>query len=107
MKIQVNTDKNIHGDEALVARVTAMIERELQHFRDYITRVEAHLSDENADKKGPQDHRCVLEARLEGRQPVAATDQGATPDHAVLGAAGKLARLVGNTLERAQQRRPQ
>jgi hypothetical protein len=42
----------------------------------------------------------VMEARLEGRQPVAVTHQAATLDQAVEGAAHKLARLIESTLGR-------
>jgi hypothetical protein len=41
-----------------------------------------------------------MEARLEGRQPVAVTHQAASMDQAVEGAAHKLARLIENTLGR-------
>ncbi len=44
--------------------------------------------------------RCVMEARLEGRQPIAVTDQAATLDQAVRGDANKLARLIESTLGR-------
>jgi hypothetical protein len=40
----------------------------------------------------------MMEARLEGRQPVAVADEAATVDLAVDGAAAKLARLVEHTL---------
>jgi hypothetical protein len=43
----------------------------------------------------------VMEARLEGRQPVAVTHQAATLDQAVEGAAHKLARLIESTLGRS------
>jgi len=63
--------------------------------------VEVHLSDENSDRKGGNDDmRCVMEARLEGRQPIAVTDQAATLDQAVRGDANKLARLIESTLGR-------
>jgi hypothetical protein len=42
----------------------------------------------------------VMEARLEGRLPVAVTHQAATLDQAVEGAAHKLARLIESTLGR-------
>src|ERR1039458_5649719 len=78
MQVQINTGHNIEGNEAL----------------------NAHLSDENGDKSGPNDKRCVMEARLEGRQPVAVTHQAATLDQALEGAAHKLTRLIESTLGR-------
>lgn len=101
MQVQVNTDHNIEGHEALTTRVRGVVENALSRVRDHITRVEVHLSDENGDKSGNNDMRCVMEARLEGRQPVAVTDQAETlDDQAVDGAAHKLARLIESTLGR-------
>lgn len=101
MQIQINTDRNIEGHEALAAQVSGVIESTLSRFSDHITRVEVHLSDENSDKKGGNDNmRCLMEARLEGRQPVAVTHQAATLDQAVDSAADKLARLIESTLGR-------
>ena len=101
MQVQINTDRNIEGNEALTARFSGVVEGALSRFRDHITRVEVHLSDENADKSGQQDNRCVMEARLEGRQPVAVTHTAASLDQAVDGATEKLARMIESTLGRA------
>lgn len=105
MKIQLNTDINIEGTEALAAQVKATVEQALAHFSAHITRVEVHLSDENAGKSGQQDQRCMLEARLEGRQPVAVTEHAATLDQAVHGAAQKLAHLLDSRLGRLHDHR--
>lgn len=99
MQIQINTDRNIEGHEALAAQVSGVVESALSRFSDSITRVEVHLSDENSNKKGGNDDiRCVIEARLEGRQPVVVKHQAATVDQAVDGAADKLTRMVDSTL---------
>ncbi len=101
MQIQVNTDRNIEGHEALTAQVSRVVESTLSRISDHITRVEVHLSDENSDKKsGDNNMRCLMEARLQGRQPVAVTHQAATLDQAVDGAADKLIRLIESTLGR-------
>lgn len=105
MKIQLNTDVHIDGTEALAAQVSATLKQALAHFSQHVTRVEVHLSDENGGKSGPHDQRCMLEARLEGRQPVAVTDQAATLEQAVQGAAQKLARLLDKTLGRLHDHR--
>ncbi|HXV84664.1 MAG TPA: ribosomal subunit interface protein, partial [Candidatus Binatia bacterium] len=74
MQIQINTDRNIAGREALAAQVSGVVENALSRISDRITRVEVHLSDENSDKKGGNDNmRCMMEARLERRPPVAVT----------------------------------
>ncbi len=105
MKIQLNTDVHIDGTEALAAKVSATVEQALERFGEHITRVEVHLSDENGGKSGPQDQRCMLEARLQGRQPVAVTDHAATLEQAVHGAAQKLAHLLDSRLGRLQDQR--
>jgi ribosome-associated translation inhibitor RaiA len=105
MKIQLNTDVNIDGTEALAAQVGAIVEQALKRFSQHVTRVEVHLSDENAGKSGQQDQRCMLEARLEDRQPVAVTDHAATLEQAVHGAAHKLAHLMDSALGRLHDHR--
>lgn len=101
MQIQMNTDANIEGHEALATQISSVVESALNRFSDHITRVEVHLSDEDSGKKGGQDDmRCMLEARLEGRQPIAVTHQAATVDQAVDGAADKLTSLIESTLGR-------
>ena len=84
MQIQVNTDHSIEGHEALAAQVSGVVESALSRFGDHITRVEVHLSDESSHKRGHNDKRCMMEARLEGHQPSALTHQAATLDQAVV-----------------------
>lgn len=100
MDIRLNTDKNIEGKEALAAQVEATVERALRHFDKQITRIEVHLSDEDAGKSGRDDKRCLMEARLEGRQPVAVTHQAGSLSEAVDGAASKLKSLLTTALGR-------
>jgi len=102
MQIQINTDRNIPGHEALTTQVSGVVDSALSRFSDRITRVEVHLSDENSHKSGQKDKRCMIEARIEGRQPIAVTHQAATVDLAVDGAAGKLTRMIESTFGRLQ-----
>lgn len=104
MQIHINTDRNIEGHEALATQISGVVESALSLFSVHITRVKVYLSDENSDKKGGHDHmRCVMEARLEGRQPVAVTHQAATVEQAGDGAADKLTRLIESTLGRFRE----
>jgi len=103
MKIQINTDNNIEGSEELTQQTQAVVESALERFAEHITRVEVHLSDENGDKGGT-DKRCVMEARLEGMQPVAVTDQAENMEQAINGAADKLERLLDHELGRLGDR---
>jgi ribosome-associated translation inhibitor RaiA len=101
MQIQVRTDHNIEGHQALTDHVSGVVERALNRVSEHISRVEVHLSDVNGDKSGPSDKRCMMEACLEGRrQPVAVTHQAATLDQSVDDAADKLTRLIESALGR-------
>lgn len=97
MQIQVNTGNNIRGRETLVSEVETAVENNLRHFQTHITRVEVHLSDEN-NHKGGQDKRCMMEARIEGRQPLAVTHQSETLSQAVDGAAKKMKASINSAL---------
>jgi ribosomal subunit interface protein len=105
MHIQINTDSNIAGREELATHVKSVVERVLSRFSERITRVEVHLSDQNSDKSGQDDKRCMMEARLEGRQPTAVTHQADSLSAAVDGAADKLKRSLESTLERLKDDR--
>ena len=105
MQIQFNTDHNIPGTEKLADRVRTVVEASLGRYADRITRVEIHVSDENGDKSGQYDKRCMLEARLAGRQPTAVTHHAATVDLAVDGAVEKLMRSLDSTLSRVDEPR--
>ena len=100
MQIQVNTDNNVEGREQLASHVRSVVESALSRFSDRITRVEVHLGDENGGKSGQADKRCMMEVRIEGRQPTAVTHHAATVDQAIDGAADKLVSLVDTTLGR-------
>lgn len=101
MQIQIHTGHNIEGHEALATQVSGVVEESLSRFSDRITLVDVHLSDQNSDKKGGDDDmRCMIEARLEGLQPIAVTHQAATLDQAVDGAAEKVTHLIEHTLGR-------
>jgi ribosomal subunit interface protein len=105
MQIQINTDHNIEGHQALSVEVSSVVENALSRFSKHITQVDVHLSDENSNKKGGHDDmRCLIETHLEGRQPIAVSDQADTLDKAVAGATDKLAHLIENTLERQHER---
>lgn len=104
MKIQINTDNNITGRETLVARAEATITDALGHLAKRVTRVEVHLSDENGGKTGGRDKRCVMEARIEGRQPIAVTDESDSLGGAIIGAADKLKSSLDSTLGRLTDR---
>ena len=90
MQIQFNTDKNaILGEEQIVSS-TSLISEELSRFSQQITRVEVHLSDEDGNKDGFNDKRCMVEARLTGMNPIAVTNQADSHEQAFFGAIDKM-----------------
>ena len=103
MKIQVNTDHNIHGREAMIEHIDSVVESTLGHLAEHITRIEVHLSDENGEKGGNTDKRCMMEARLEKHQPIAVTEEAENLNGAIDGAAHKLKRLIEHTLGRLNE----
>lgn len=104
MKVQLNTDSNIDADERLHEHVQSVVEDSLDRFRDQVTRVEVHLADENADKGGDRDKRCMMEARLQGRRPTAVTHHAGSVREAIDGAADKLLRALESELGRIGRR---
>ena len=102
MQIQVNTDHNTDGRERVVDYVRGVVEGAMSHFGNHVTRVEVHLGDENGPKGGQDDKRCMMEARVEKRHPIAVTHHAATLDEAIAGAAGKLKRSLQHDLDRLQ-----
>lgn len=90
MTIQLNTDKHIEGNARLQEYVSSVISDSLARFSEHITRVEVHFSDENGGKTGPNDKRCMLEARLESKKPIAVTSHANTIEQALNDSLDKL-----------------
>jgi ribosome-associated translation inhibitor RaiA len=104
MQVQFNPGNHIEGRESLAERAEEVVNDTLARFAEQITRVEVHVSDDNGAKRGPDDKRCTMEARVSGHQPVAVTHHAATLREAINGAAEKLERSLDHTLGRLQRR---
>tara|TARA_R110001592_G_scaffold102547_4_gene289437 strand:+ start:1221 stop:1535 length:315 start_codon:yes stop_codon:yes gene_type:complete len=102
MKIQFNTDKTITGNEKDQLYFNSLIADGLEKFESHISRIEVHLSDENGKKEGLNSKRCLLETRLEGRQPIAVSCQADTVELAVSGAIDKLTASLETIIGRRQ-----
>lgn len=107
MQVIVRTDHNLSSGDLqkyVESAVTAAVDR----FAQQVTRVEAHLGDNNSrSKSGADDIRCMLEARVSGIKPVAVTHQAESVHLAVDGAAGKLLKALESTLGKLDDRRRQ
>lgn len=102
MKIQFNTDKAISGNERDQQYFSSLIAEGLKIYESHITRIEVHLSDKNGKKEELNDLRCLLETRIEGRQPLAVSCQADTVELAVSGAIDKLTASLETILGRMQ-----
>lgn len=103
MQIQINTDKNIEGKERLVNFYTSELKNELSRFDDKITRIEVHFGDENSEKFGKNDKRCLIEVRIAKKQPLAVTDFADTIEKAFFGALEKVKKVMGTTYEKMRE----
>jgi len=102
MQVQLNTDSRVQGVESLATWVETELKGKLARFRDQITRIEVHLSDVNGERVGGGEKRCLLEARLTGRQPVAVSHNADKVADAVYGAADKMLRALDSALGKAR-----
>ncbi|MEP6885526.1 MAG: hypothetical protein ABJC66_12320 [Gammaproteobacteria bacterium] len=102
MQVQINTDHSVKVHESESVQLLRIVEDAVSRFEEHITRVEMHLSDENATKGGPDDKRCLLEARLKGRKPTAVSHVAGSLILAVEGAAEKLARAIESDVGRRE-----
>ena len=100
MTIQIHTDNHIQGRQDVAQSIQALIETGLGHFREFITRVDAYLSDENGSKGGI-DKRCLIEVNPRGASPMAAHFTADNVRAAVDGAVAKL----GVMLEKLHDKR--
>jgi hypothetical protein len=98
MQIQVNTDASIQGSDAMKAWAARELTERLARFRDHLTRIEVHLTDVNGARSGELDKRCLLEARLAGRQPLAVTHVADRLPDALTGACSKLQNALDTAL---------
>ena len=100
MTIQINADHNLKIHAAFRDKLKDLLSEELDRFKEYTTRLEVHLSDENGNKDAVDDKRCLIEARLEGMQPIAVTDKADTYELAVSGAVEKLKAVLDSKIGR-------
>jgi hypothetical protein len=105
MKIQINTNSSIKGDQRLEEIAEGVVKDTLERFRDDVTRVEVHLRDVNRQKGGSDDKQCTMEARIQGRKPTAVTHNAGNVEDALYGAAGKLERALDSELGKLKDHR--
>ena len=102
MQVQVHTDNHIQGSSELTGQVEDAVAGALERFGDRVTRVVVRFADENGQKPGTHDKRCVVEARLAGLPPITAKHLGATVAQALDGALDKLEKHIERTIGRRE-----
>ncbi len=102
MTIQFNADNNLTVHESFRDKLDEMLNIELNRFDEFITRLEVHLSDENGGKPGQDDKKCLLEARVKGKDPIAVTAYAANYELAVADAAEKLKKALDKMVDKMQ-----
>jgi hypothetical protein len=104
MQIQVNTDRHIHGDQRLEEIARQIVTQAVGNLAPRLTRVEVHLQDVNAQKSGPDDIRCQIEARPEGMRPLSVSHNDASVEPALRGASRKLRSLLDSEFGKLDRR---
>ena len=79
------------------------IKNELARFDEIVTRIEVHVSDENGNKSTPNDKKCIIEARVEKKQPIAVTATSDSPEKAFYEALEKMQRVLDTTLDKIKE----
>lgn len=95
MQIQINSDKNIAITSENENTYQTKTKNGLARFESLISRVEVHLSDENALKSGTDDKKCLIEVRMENRQPISVTATSDVIEKAFADALNKMKRKMG------------
>lgn len=103
MLVQINTDKNIEGSSRFNDFFTEETNNTLERFDAIVTRVEVHISDENGSKPGTNDKKCVIEARVEKKQPLVVTAFADTTEKVFFAALEKMERALDATLEKIKE----
>jgi ribosome-associated translation inhibitor RaiA len=100
MQIQINTDNHIENSERLTNFFSNEVSTELERFDKLITRVEVHFGDENSDKFGKNDKKCLIEIRVAKKEPIAVTDHADSIEKAFHNAITKAKRVLNATNEK-------
>lgn len=100
MQVLVNSGKHVDTSMAFKTDIRSRVRDKLQRYEEHLTRIEIHLSDENALKSGPQDKRCKVEARMKGRDPMSVSCDACELQQAIDGAMNKLTSVLDRNLDK-------
>lgn len=90
MQTLINSDNNVEVNADFKNHFIEDLKYYLRRFENYVTRFEVFFSDESSNKETVNDHKCVIEARVKGRNPEKVSSNGNTPKEAFDGAIAKI-----------------
>lgn len=103
MQFQFNSDSSVMGTENVAERIETAVRHKLARFENRLTRLEVHVSDENARKGGDDDKTCMIEARPRGDKPIGVTEHAGDVDTAARKAANTMAQRLERVLGKAEK----
>jgi ribosome-associated translation inhibitor RaiA len=107
MKVRISHDDHIRSSQQRDEEIERLVDEHLGRFGEVITSVQVHLSDENGPRVTQGDRRCLMEARVAGREPIVASYRADTVRQAVSGAASRLERAIDQSRDRRRDARRQ
>jgi ribosome-associated translation inhibitor RaiA len=93
MQVIFRTDNHIEGHDRLATYASEVVTHVLGRFDEHVTRVDVHLS-ESGSKDASERTRCVMEAHVGGKPPVAVSHLGEDEGASLDGGAKKLRRAL-------------
>jgi hypothetical protein len=104
IKVLVNTSNDVDNKDALERWASEYLNEQMGRFEQELTSIEVQMTDENHAARGGGDKRCMLEARVNGRAPVAVTAFAADQNIAFRGACEKLAHALDHAFGKQDRR---
>lgn len=95
---------NLQSSSATDAWARRKLSGLLRRYRARMTAVDVHFEDVNGPKHGGNDTHCVMEARVNGRLPIAVRASSGDLYSAIDAAARKLESAIGKSVERIDTR---
>lgn len=102
MEILINSDNHVETDQATKDYYRDELQNSLQRFEEYVTRFEVYFSDEASNKESEGDQKCVIEARIRGKNPERVINNNSSQKAAFDGAVDKIKKVLTKVVE--QQR---
>ena len=84
---------------------TSQLNDSLGRFKNDITSIEVHVSDENSDRMSDNHKRCMMEARLAHHESIAVHHHAPSIDEAFRGASQKLKHALDHAMGKLRDHR--